>query len=257
MHRSKNIIFLFILIPALLVSRLLWSQASGPQQLFDQANHWYYQHQYDSAIKNYQQLIDLGFQNSALFYNAGNAYYQTRQTGLSIYYLEKALQQDPGNPAIRRNLHLANQRVKDPIEISPPLLFELWWKEWLALQSLNAWVLSSLFFLWIWIFFLAFRIWTSSSSGWNRLACWIFGILFFLHFFGAIGRYYQVAHPDYAIVMIPDLEVRSAPDTDSPDLAQIHEGVKVVLLDLADGWEKVQLPNGIKGWVRKNTLRII
>ncbi|MHB1920619.1 MAG: SH3 domain-containing protein [Chitinophagaceae bacterium] len=258
MKRLKNIFFHFFLIQLLVVSRGLTAQTSNrAQHLFDQANRWYAHQQYDSAILNYQKLIDSGFQNSELFYNAGNAYYQTHQTGLAILNFEKALQQDPGNPNIRQNLHLANQRVKDPIEIAPPLLFQLWWMELLTLHSLNGWVWGSLIFLWALALCLGCRIGFPNPPRWTFGVCVVLGLLFLLYFLGAIVRYQQVTRPGYAIVMVADLDVKTAPDSGSPDLAQIHEGVKVKLLDLAGGWEKVELPNGKIGWVAKGALGVI
>ncbi len=60
-----------------------------------------------------------------------------------------------------------------------------------------------------------------------------------------------------AVVLAPSLDVRSGPGETNPQLAEIHEGLKISVLGGREGWFQVRLPNGLTGWVRETDVAII
>jgi N-acetylmuramoyl-L-alanine amidase len=60
-----------------------------------------------------------------------------------------------------------------------------------------------------------------------------------------------------AIVLSPSLDVRSGPGKTNPQLAEIHEGLKISVLGGREGWLQVRLPNGLTGWVPETDVEII
>ena len=63
---------------------------------------------------------------------------------------------------------------------------------------------------------------------------------------------------DAAVVMRPVTSVKSSPTSDnSTDLFILHEGTKVTVLDVTDGWVNVSLADGRQGWMKADDLEMI
>lgn len=220
-----------------------------PQQLFDQAGLLYQHQQYDSATRIYQKLISDGYENAPLFYDAGNAYYQSGRLGMGIYYFEKAGMLAPGNPLIRHNLQFANQHIADHFESLPTLFFVSWGQQLLACFTPDGWVVFSLILFWLLLIFLGFRWMIPERRGWSSWMAIVCALLFAGGFYGALSGYHHMADPGYAIVLQPEVTVKLAPDNGSTEQFDIHEGLKVQILDTAGGWEKIRVEDGRTGWV--------
>ncbi|GAA4314722.1 SH3 domain-containing protein [Compostibacter hankyongensis] len=245
------------LLILLLSAGTLTAAAQRPQQLFEQANGLYRQRQYDSAAQLYGRLIGEGYRNTALWYNAGNASYQAGRTGYAVYYFEKALQQDPGNAAVLHNLQLARQRVADRTDLPPTIIFVQWEQHILHLFSPNGWLLAGLLLCWLTIAGVALHFFRGSASRWVRWGTRLAAVLFVLALIGGILTYRQQMQHDTAIVMVSEAAVKSAPDNNSTDLQDIHEGYKVSILGNAPGWVKIRFGDEKEGWVAENTLKVL
>ncbi|WP_341833947.1 tetratricopeptide repeat protein [Chitinophaga pollutisoli] len=125
------------------------AKAQAPA-LFAEGNRLYEQQRFTDAAAKYQQLIDSGYQVADLYFNAGNAYYKSNQTGMAVYSFEKALRLQPGDEATERNLAIANQKVGSNVETLPLLFFERWWLQWQQLHTPAGWANWSI--AWGWIF---------------------------------------------------------------------------------------------------------
>ena len=64
-------------------------------------------------------------------------------------------------------------------------------------------------------------------------------------------------HSRLAIVLENTIEVKNGPDAQSTAVIEIHEGLKVELLDQIGEWYKVKLSNGDQGWLPMNSLEEI
>lgn len=240
-----------------LLAALLPAHGQSPQQLFERANQLYQQKKYDSAENLYGQLVEQGYRNTALLYNAGNASYRAGHTGYAVYYYEKALRRDPGNEVIRHNLQLANQQVSDRTEPLPPLIFIQWGEKLLSLLSPNGWLAVSLLLGWLLVLFIALRVLKERKGRAIRWGTYGSGVLFVLLLTTSFFSYREASRHDAAVVVAPVTDLRAAPDADSPGILQVHEGLKVKLLNTAPGWMKISLSDGREGWVAGGDLRII
>lgn len=232
------------------LAALFPAAAQNSQQVFDRANRLYQDHSYDSAAMLYKQLIDSGYDNPELYYNAGNANYKAGRLGYAIYDFEKALQQSPGNPVIAHNLNLANQEVSDKINQVPVLFFVRWWNSLLHLQGPNGWMAGSIVFFWLLVFFVAWRVFRRPAPGWTRWAIVVSAILFCIYLACAAGSWYHHSYSTFAIIVKADPPLKAAPDSGSAPVLVLHEGQKVRVVDEVNGWRKVRLPDGREGWVK-------
>lgn len=223
--------------------------------LFTEANKLYEQKKYAEAAAKYQQLIDSGYQVADLYYNAGNAYYKSSQTGMAVYSFEKALSLKPGDEQIEQNLVLANQQVGNNLESLPLLFFEKWWMQLQVLHTSAGWTTGSIVLCWILAALAIFYFFMPNMKRpvfrWGMLVA---GILFICYFSMAIWMQNKAYNSGSAIVMHTG-KVKAAPDEGSKDLFEIKEGIKIKVLDSTKDFSKVQLSDGKTGWISVKDIR--
>lgn len=257
MKTMKKYISIRILI--ILFIPLSFLIAQDPQTLFKQANQAYQKQKFEEAASLYQQIISQGYESKEIYFNLGNCYYRLNQIGQSILYYEKALKLDPHDPDVRYNLELANLKVIDRVEIPPRLfLFELWdnltnFYSIHQLTNLVAILFSiTILFVILWLFVKKDR-WRR----WLMSLVVIIGILTIFWSYILIVQTRSLTHQRKAIILVPSITVRSAPDETSTDVFILHEGVKVHLDELRGEWVKISLADGKSGWLLTKSLAII
>ena len=95
--------------------------ANDANKIIEKANNQYNRGLYDSAIINYQSVVDSGIEAGELYYNMGNTYYKNNDIASSILYYEKAKKLLPNDESIQYNLNIANSMIVDKIEKVPEL----------------------------------------------------------------------------------------------------------------------------------------
>lgn len=234
---------------SLLVYNLL-SAAPAPQQQFEKANQLYKQKQYTEAAGIYQQLINEGYHQPQLFVNAGNAWYKANKTGMAIYNYEKALAEDPFNKSAIHNLSVANQRVEGYVNDLPLLFFQQWWLQLQHIHSPNGWAAGSIILFWLLIAgIIALLV---LPSFWPTLLRWgigTFSVLFIVYLTMGISTYVSANAHNEGIIMGSIVKVKAAPDQESKDIFELHEGVKVQVTDATQEYCKILLPDGKTGWL--------
>ena len=139
---------------------LLWIVANSvtaqnTDSLFVAANNHYKNGKFETAIENYQKIESQNFISSELYYNLGNSYYKLNKVGPSIYYYEKALQLNPLNEDVKKNLVFAKRLALDNIQELPQTFSQKINTNYLQKLSYDNWailvvvfsVLGSLLFL--------------------------------------------------------------------------------------------------------------
>jgi tetratricopeptide (TPR) repeat protein len=242
--------FTGILLIFLAITTSIQAQQPAPQQQFEQANNLYAQSKYNDAAEAYQRLIDAGYRQPSLYFNAGNAYYKTNRTGLAVYNYEKALQIAPGNASIEHNLALANQKVIGYVQELPLVFFQRWWIQLEHFHSTNGWAVGSIVFFWLLIGgIVVARIWPDRKTKWLRWATIIAGVGFVGYFTMAIATYAIDHNHRAGIIMASGIKAKAAPDDNSKDVFEVQEGMKVQIANSTKEYCKIQLADGKTGWV--------
>ncbi len=252
----------------LVVKHILWVKlmlvvsflnAGSHHELIQKANEAYINENYHQAIEIYEQIRQMEWESSVLYYNLGNAYYQAGQRGKAILNFERALRLDPNDEAVRHNLRIARAELPERFEQLPQLFFLDWRDGFVRLLPVDGWaatiaVLVMAISLCIGLFFM-FK---------NRVlkkTLFITGIVLLIFLFlslYAANRQYHFHHVrQEAIVMSPRVTAKSAPGERGIDVFVIYEGVKVVIQSELMDWYEVRLPNGNVGWINRDTLEHI
>lgn len=221
--------------------------------VFRAANEACMREDYETCVEGYERLLEAGFSGADLFFNLGTAYLRQNKIGWAVLHLERALRLDPGDADARANLGKARRLRVDKLVGSPEetagsepltsrIVFHTRGERW-SLAFLVLWTGG-------WMLVLLRRF--ASSSG-RRGAMVAFGWL-------AVGlslpcavvtaahAYVSESARD-AIVVAPALPVREGPDASIKPAFEVHEGLKVRLLDQQGAFTRIRLSNGLQGWI--------
>jgi tetratricopeptide (TPR) repeat protein len=224
-----------------------------------QANELYAQGNYQLAAKQYESILTNDGVSPALYYNAGNAYYKTKEIGRSILNYERALRLLPSFEDARYNLELAQLKVVDNVVQAPTFFLLSWVASLLKFFTSNQWLFGSLV-LFLLCLITAFIFVFGPSQSVRKLSfyftlCFLAISLLILVFAGI--RKDQLVNHDEAIVMSGIVTVKSSPDVSGTDLFQLHEGTKVHIKSVLGKWTEIELGNGSIGWVEQMHVEVI
>lgn len=225
-------------------------------QLWDKANGFYLQKQYDSALVYYVQIAASKPQNPEIYYNLGNTYYRLNKIPNSVLNYERALRFDPNYKDAKENLALAQGRIANRIPYSGDIFFIKWWNALINGKS-TLWAIAALVpFCLLMILMIVRRFRKSSQAflpGQLLGILWVVCIAFLvLAFFSSKNK----EQYDGAVVMFNDAPLMN-PDLKGRPLTLVPEGTTVRILDKKDNWAEVRLPDGRTGWIQQSLMEKI
>ena len=233
--------------------------AEDSNVLYEKANQNYAAGKYAEAIVDYEKIIKEGYEAPELYFNMGNLYLKTNNTGKAILYYEKAKKLYPNDEDINYNLKMANQKVTDRIEAIPQLFISEWKNSFYGTFSEKGW--SLLCIATLSLSAILFSLYILLKTIGQKQLVFFSGIVLLLTgsvlFFIAKSTYSQSAMQSEAIVMLPSVTVKGSPDENGTKLFVLHEGAKVKLEDSNNDWLEVKLPNGNTGWVKTGAVEKI
>ena len=111
--KKATFLFISLLLLACLATTAWWMmpRPGADTEVLTVAQSLYLAGHYAEAAQIYEQLAAQGVQDSGLFYNLGNAYYQLGDVAQALVSYERAAQLDPRDPDVRANLTLARSQV--------------------------------------------------------------------------------------------------------------------------------------------------
>jgi len=233
---------------------LMFGQAS-----FDKANELYKQDKFEEAIQAYEQILENGQDSVELYYNLGNAYYKLNKIAPAIYNYEKALLLQPNNSDVKNNLKFAQNMMIDSFSEVPKVGFSNWVSGFTSVYHYDIWANIAIGFSFLVMlsfvgyYFISRMALKRTFFGLALLflACSVLSVII------ASFEKNQTENYNPAIVFSESVAVKSEPNANSSNAALIHEGTKVYVLESLDDYYKVELPNGMSGWLLKNSVRTL
>ena len=209
---------------------------------------------YLQAVQAYQQLVDQGFADSALFYNLGNAYFKQGDHGRAIVNYRRAQELAPRDADIEANLTLARAQAVDEFQAveSSGFLSTVGQavKSWfslneVAMTALGAWILLVLLMI--------VTSATKSGSIWRKglqyslAATTVFLVVGVL----ALGSILYVdSNQAEGVIVAAEVNVTSGPGTQYVTEFTLHDGAEVQVVESRGSWVRLALPGGeLEGWV--------
>ncbi len=227
--------------------------------LFKQANEQYSEGKFAAAIKNYEKIIESGFESGELYYNIGNACYRSSKFTDAIYYYEKSKMLTPNNDDLKHNLDMAQLQIYDKIKPVPKIFILRYFDTLVKSRSANSWAFISLF---IFVLMIAGGL-TYFFSRKRKLKVLSFMASIILLAFTVTTYIFSkkqfnnlTAHKT-AIIYSPSVSVKSSPDDNATELFVIHEGLKVEIEEKSSNWSFVTLADGKEGWIKEDEMRVL
>jgi len=252
----KNLV---IIISLLILAISAQAQLAQQESMMEQANLAYSSEDYSTAVSHYESVLASDYESAGLYFNLGNAHFKLGNIPAAILNYEKARKIDPTDENIHFNLDLANSRIIDKMEPIPEFFLRTWLKMTRDVFSSDQWAklviigfILSLFA--IAIFIISRTVVMRKLTFWTGIACFTITLSSLLF---SLSGYQEYSSQSSAIIFTPTVTVKSSPSESSVDLFVIHEGTKVNIIDLVEGWSEVRLANGNVGWIRTDTFRII
>ena len=263
----KRIITVFSLISITIIGLFLVNQVqllAKPSDTMSTANQLYETGQYGQAAQAYQQLVDQGFTDSALFYNLGNAYFKDGDYGRAIVNYRRAQLLAPRDTDIATNLELARRQIIDQLEETGEnkqglvSAFGYWTQHWLTMNEVAIFALST------WIMFVFLLILFSNTRKGSfvheslQYAMVVTILALMIGITGLSSRVYVENSQPEAVVVAPEVNVTSGPGLQYVTEFSLHNGSEARLLETRGNWVRLALPgNELQGWVPVNALETI
>ncbi|MGI8908425.1 MAG: tetratricopeptide repeat protein, partial [Candidatus Sumerlaeaceae bacterium] len=223
-------------------------------ELFRAGNSAYQQQQFESARASYLQIAEAGVQSPEFFYNLGNACARLKRTAEAVQYFSRARDLAPHDPDVLANLsRVAPTGVNNAAPTDPFRWMEnrLSLRQWMAV------------FLIVYILFGAAGAAYLGTIGGQRpaalrYAIWSLAAATIIVGVFAARKHYASHNVQKAVVARPALSVRSGPADTFAQVDSLPEGQIVRSLGSAEeGWARVQLSDGRKGYVPAGSLLFI
>jgi len=248
-----------IAILASLALLLLVPQAEADLEtagaLFDKGNQSYEEERFDQAIQQYEEILNLGIRDFRVFYNLGNAHFRQNQLGKAILNYRRALDLRPRDEDAQANLAFIKLFTLDKIEEQKINPFSNMLHSFLDLWSVDEFaVLTSAFYTLSMLFgiLMLFR----GPKRYLRLGFITVLILMLLFGSSLLAKIYYES-VDHGVVTAPQVEIRSGPGEDFILQVTGHEGLEFRLDGESEGWYRISLDNGIRGWIPRDAAEII
>ena len=209
---------------------------------------------FKAAISAFSEIVDRGIVNGKLFYNLGNAYLKNNDIGHAILWYQRAFKLIPNDPDLKFNYNVALSRVKD---ISPdnrhPILKIIFFWQYLLSRSVIQWLgvfLNGIF----WIVLTLQLIFRKTTFRWVRSM--ILPVLMII-LLTASFNYYDDTYNKNAVIIPPEISVRSGLSDDATELFALHAGSRVHVDKKKDGFLKIRFSKDKIGWIKKTDAQVI
>jgi tetratricopeptide (TPR) repeat protein len=240
------------------VGVLLWAaatlsaQSTGDAEAMAASNNLYESGLYVEAAQVYQQLVDQGHRNGALYYNLGNAYYKQGDLGRAILNYRRAERLVPRDSDVRANLELARSQTVDLIDRAESAFLIQGLVAAQAWLTLNEVAVVS-FAMWVLLVALLLGVMYGPPGRLRRgslYASLAVGIVLIAAAASLAGRTYDRRSHHDVVVLAQEVDVLSGPDPQYVTEFTLHSGAEVRLIEKRGNWARITLPAGeLQGWV--------
>jgi tetratricopeptide (TPR) repeat protein len=236
----------------LLITEVLSAQSESAELLL-QADTAYMIGDYETSQLLYETIIQEGFRDFRVYFNLGNAYYQSGDLGRALLNYRRAQEISPRDTDLGNNLALVR---KERLDLQSD---ETGFAEGLAPLTTGVFNLSDLsiliFFVWtIWFILLGVAIFKPVWRYRLRIPLSFVGIILLLSLLLLGGR---LAAPPTAVVIDEVVPVRSGPGEDYLELYQLHAAAEIYVWETKNDWVQFALADGRLGWLPSKTVVLV
>ncbi len=250
----RKLIFLLLAFFACL---LLYASPAYAQETdlttFAVGNRLYENGNFAASADLYQQLVDAGYNDPALFYNLGNAYFAAGEYLQAILNYRRSLALAPRNGDAAHNLAFARGEIggnpAGQSQASVQLLARL--SSWLTLNELAV-VLLVLWCIWAMMWLLYVRPKSERQRTGLQSMLIVVALIMGVFVFSGLSRLFA---PADAVVMVDDTQIVDAPGS-AEVVRALSAGAEVRVFEETPRWVSVGFSNNEPiGWISAEALQ--
>ncbi len=227
------------------------------KHMFYNANNFYKQAKYDEAVKEYEQILEKGYESGNLYYNLANSYLKEGALGKAVLNYERAKELIPRDKDLEANYLYAKSLITNCVAESKMPWLKKQVDKFYGQFTLNEMtvilsMVCALIFL-----ILTVRIFLRIVGLKRYLLISVFVLILFL-IAGSFSFYKRVSSLGReAIVAKKEAEAKYGPFDRATTYFTLYEGTKIYILSTKDGWNKIKRSDKKIGWVKKTSLEVI
>jgi tetratricopeptide (TPR) repeat protein len=210
--------------------------------------------EFKAAVSEFSEIVNRGIVNGKLFYDLGNAYLKNNDIGHAILWYQRAFKLIPKDPDLKFNYTVALSRVKDmPPDNRHPILKIIVFWQYLLSRTATQWaavILNGIF----WIVLTLQLFFRKNTFNWVRS---MILPVFMIILLTASFNYYDDTYNKQAVIIPPEISVRSGLSDDATELFALHAGSQVHVDKEKDGFLKVRFSKDKIGWIKKTDAQVI
>ena len=218
---------------------------------FAKANQEYAAGDFDSAARDYEELVRSGNDTPNLFYNLGNVSFRKKDFGRAILNYERALALDPRHPEAQANLRIARDEAR-ALELIPTKL-----ERALAVATQNQYAVTAAIAFWVFALSIVALIFSARRSrrliALSVLSLSIFAASAFATWERARGK----NGAGLAIVTAENADARLATADNANRVLTLPAGSEIRILSERGDWIYAELPNNLRGWMPAKTIEAV
>ena len=245
---KKIFIILFLSMPLLAVE-------VETSTMYENGMDAYRKGQYDLAIQEFESIISNNWNSPELYYNLGNAFYRSVNIAGAVWAFESCLKLSPTHEDAKYNLKLANLKVIDRMDLPEPPIYLKWYLGIKGVFTPSTWINFSLF-----IFLIFSIIMTTSQIIPSLILQNLRGsiiVVFFVSLFLTIHSIWTDNSLSLGVIYATKVDAHSEPNVFSTRLFEVHEGLRVSIIQAVDEWVEIELLDGKMGWIENDQIRLI
>ncbi len=230
------------------------SQSEGDLvQHYQSGNQAYLDGDYSGAVEAYRKVLEGGVQHPDLYFNLANAYYRSGHRGLAVLFYEKALAMNPSDDGAASNLEIVEKELIDRVVMPEgSAVGEPLWHEFIRSLKLGwlTWAFLGFYSL-AFVILIGRRL--ARADALRRLLFWLnVPVITLALIFGLLlsSRIYIQEKVHHGVVISSTASLREGPERTAKELMQVHEGLKIRLLNEVGDYLRVRLANGVEGFVK-------
>lgn len=224
---------------------------------FKKANDLYNKERYEQAVQLFERILTRGNESADLYFNIANCYYKSGKIAPSIYNYEKALLLSPNDNAVQTNLAFAQKMTIDEVKIVPEVGFKQMIKAFTSKLHYETWAWIAVFLSFLTL--LAFLGYYFGNTVFLKRSFFSLVLIFLIGMgttvFAAFLQKKFDANYNPAIVFAEATTLKAEPKNSSEDVATLHEGTKVLVIQTLGNWTQVELTDKTKAWIDKEAIK--
>jgi tetratricopeptide (TPR) repeat protein len=257
---TLTLIGLCLIIGLVAALTILSPSTTADADAVSAANQLYATGHYAEAAKILEQLVTQGVQDSIVFYNLGNAYYQQDDLGRAILNYQRAARLAPRDGDVKANLQLAREQAVDlfPDETTGPVYnLASITRNWLTLNE-TAVVALSLWFVFGFLLLVWRQLGPGAARTGTKYALIVAAALLALTGLLLGSRLYtENAQPD-GVVVADAVAVSSEPGELNTTEFSLHSGTEINIAETNGDWIRLEMPNGAaQSWIPLEAVEMV